>query len=259
MRSTRSINYKINERNYRFTTKKYIEGLLIFGSYVNGNYSSHSDIDHLLILSNEYRHKYHLVAKEVADELGIPPSWITAYTKKEISDRCRRGDYFFWSIYLNNIEIYSRSGFIQRLFKAMPLYKDVRQNLNKRLKYFQHLMNLWEEDRLSNKAMTIKIPNFYRNACINLLYLHGHIEFGKIQSAEKCQHLLQNELPFNLTAYKKLLNKKTVLTDKEIWAWCDSFREFHFKILRIEKQIMDHNFKSPLSHPVNPHKRAASF
>lgn len=240
------VSYRLGKRSVSFTPKSYIESVYLFGSYVSGNNRPDSDIDHLIIIDDNYDFKWRSVEKAMAKELGIPKDWITTYTKKEFKRRCEMGDYFFWAVKLYSKKIYARTGFTEKVFKSMPVFRDVSESMDGARKYMDRVINGYKDNVIDADRLKSQVAHVYRNAFINLLYLRGYVEFDKFKSAKKCFELEGDRIGFKSKYYYKLYENDYLLSYNDLRRLYDDYIVFHRYIMSVEKRVMKRGFRSPL-------------
>lgn len=240
------ISYTLNNRSYGFKAKDYVEAVYIFGSFVSGGYKKQSsDIDHLIIIDEKYYHDWHDGKELLSRQLGIPKSWITIYTKKELKERAKDGDYFLWAIKLNSKKIYTKTDFVPRILRSMPVFNGVREEMIDNKYYVEKLVRAYQLRGLPGAYMKSQFGHLFRNGFINLLYLKGIVEFNKINCAKKCMTYVPSSLGFTLKDYLSLYNERS-FNSRDVEKWHKLYVKFLKYILKEEKRIMAKGFTSPL-------------
>lgn len=242
-----SIMYKLNQRIVSFVPKKGTEAVYIYGSFVSGGYKHNkSDIDHLIVIEDKYCDVWQDFVRDFVEQVGIPSDWINVCCKSAFAKACAEGNYFFWSIRISHRLVYKKTNFTRRAFSKMPIYTGVREDLKGELQRFRQINRSVEIGKIDGQDTRVYVAHFFRNACINLLYLYGYIEFNKIRCAEKCQYLDGIKLPFSLSKYRELFDESTKIGLKELRYWFRRYLKFYDMIMEVEVRTMNRNFRSPL-------------
>lgn len=240
------IHYKLNNRTHSFEPYDYIIAVYLFGSYVSGGYQKTSDIDHLIIISDAYREKRSDIRQSLASQLKLPSKWLAVYTMSEFSGRCREGEYFFWAIKLNHKLIYTETKETDEILRRMPIYRTVRKTMLEDKEYHDTTLALYKNGDAPNAQVISCLTHVIRDACINILYMHGIIDFGKLSSVRRCGALYDVHLPFDYQHYVHLYDAHLKVSDNLITYWSNTYLKLHYFTLDYEKKALTKDFKSPL-------------
>ncbi|MGL4335254.1 MAG: nucleotidyltransferase family protein [Turicibacter sp.] len=253
------LRINIDDKHFDVDEKKYkIETIAVYGSLVNGEFDEKSDIDFLIIIPDCPRSQKKYITKSIASQMDVPVKWLTVYCKSEFSSICASGDYFFWYFKLYCAVLYSKTEFIERCFKYMPIYTDVKSTMYHDLKIINSNIKKYKLGELTAERTMNNIAHFTRNACINLCYLHGILEFGKYIPVEKCMSLEAINMPFTYDDYLELYqNKRDYIYDTQnftlegdadeyVKLWETRYRQLIAEVLKAEKLKLTKNFSSPL-------------
>lgn len=240
------ITFALDHKEYKLNVYKDIECILIHGSYVYGDYQKNSDIDFIIIVDNQRRRHKKMIKSDIAMQLQIPKHWIGIYTKKEWLDLAQAGDYFIWSVRLHHKILYNRQDFVHYAFKQLTVYRHVRRTLMKKQYHFVELLEKYQTGNYNQQLLLYKIGHFVRNACINLCYLEGIVEYGKYASIKLCQDMAHIEVPFTMKAYRQLYTMHRQVDNAYIQLWYNRYLILLRQALDIERRKMARGFISPL-------------
>ena len=211
---------------YNVTPEDYsIESIIVFGSFIRGDNNIHSDIDFLIVIDNcSYNEK--LITKlNIAEEMQIPPSWISIYTTDEIYDLCLYGDSFLWSIKLEGLILYSRSGFFEYCLYNLRLYTNMTNDIASNYKKLRNISYDFNTKTVSNATLIKRVGYIIRNTLTILAYTAGVINYNKYEVYDICKSIPGFYIPFSKESYIKLLDIKSYIKDNSLDA--DSIPNFH--------------------------------
>lgn len=249
----------LNDKIYSVTPEDYsIESIIVFGSFIRGDNNIHSDIDFLIVIDNcSYTEK--LIAKfNIAEEMQIPPSWISIYTTDEIYHLSLYGDSFLWSIKLEGMIFYSRRGFFEYCISNLKIYTNMINDIVLNYKKLRKIFYDFNTKSISNSTLVKRIGYIIRNTLTILSYTAGVVNYNKHEVYDISQNIPGFYMPFSKESYIKLLEIKSYIKDNSLDV--DSIPNFHRYIkLWIEKafllvrssyykviEIISHGFYSPL-------------
>lgn len=224
----------LNNKIFNITPEKYsIESIIVFGSFIRGDNTDHSDIDFLIIVDNcTYQEKI-LKKLYIAEEMKIPFSWISIYTTDEIYDLCLYGDNFLWSIKLEGIILYSRSGFFEYCLCNLKIYTNMINDIIGNYKKVNTINNNFINRIDTNSSILKKIGYIIRNTLTILAYTSGVISFNKHDVFDICQNIPDFSLPFSKENYINLLDIKAAIKDNTLdindIPECDKYIKFWIK------------------------------
>ncbi|GAB6170186.1 hypothetical protein JCM1393_26460 [Clostridium carnis] len=254
--------FKLSNRLDKLNLEKnHIESIIIYGSFVRGDFDSKSDIDFFIVVDDCYMSTLNKIKDNIAYELKIPHFWISIFTKSEVTRRCKKGDYFIWSVKLEGTIIYSRSGFIENQFDNINLYsldtirdelKSIYNDLEKKI-----LGKAFTRKQLENKIYVI--AKIVRDLCIKYNYMNGIIEFSNLGAIEEFFNIIETESPFSINEYKELLFLKRVFKstsarylpmNEDINIYVGKWTKKLIKLLNLSvkclNRVYDNDFISPL-------------
>ena len=216
----------LNDKIYNVTPEDYsIESIIVFGSFIRGDNNIHSDIDFLIVIDNcSYNEK--LITKlNIAEEMQIPPSWISIYTTDEIYDLCLYGDSFLWSIKIEGLILYSRSGFFEYCLYNLRLYTNMTNDIASNYKKLRNISYDFNTKTVSNATLIKRVGYIIRNTLTILAYTAGVINYNKYEVYDICKSIPGFYIPFSKESYFKLLDIKSYIKDNSLDA--DSIPNFH--------------------------------
>lgn len=181
-----------------------IESVCLFGSTARGDNDSISDID-IFILIDDCDEQVFIEKKiKIIDQLNIPSEWVSLYRKSTIKDMHKYGSYFLWHIKLEGIILYSRSGFLESIFKNLPRYRKVEEDLKEYLAICQDIKKSIQKDTSTLHYELSVLASLVRNTCIAIAFLHNRISFGRVSVVEVCKNIMGMEFPFSVEEYEEL-------------------------------------------------------
>lgn len=216
----------LNDKIYNVTPEDYsIESIIVFGSFIRGDNNIHSDIDFLIVIDNcSYNEK--LITKlNIAEEMQIPPSWISIYTTDEIYDLCLYGDSFLWSVKLEGLILYSRSNFFEYCLYNLRLYTNMTNDIASNYKKLRNISYDFNTKTVSNATLIKRVGYIIRNTLTILAYTAGVINYNKYEVYDICKSIPGFYIPFSKESYIKLLDIKSYIKDNSLDA--DSIPNFH--------------------------------
>lgn len=203
--------FRLANKSYKIDLEEnYIESIRIYGSFVRGDYDSRSDLDFFIVIEDCNKELINRIKGNIAYQLRVPLYWITLFTKSDLKERCNKGDYFTWSVKLEGITLYSRTGFIEDVFKNMRVYSlnGIRDELSSAYNNLQKkiLAPATCKKQVENKVYLI--ASMIRSICININYMNGIVSFSNLDAAEQFLEVEGEASPFTLMEYKVLLHFK---------------------------------------------------
>lgn len=207
----------VSDKIFNVTPEKYsIESIIVFGSFIRGDNTIHSDIDFLIIIDNcSYKEKIKRKLY-IAEEMQIPFSWISIYTTNEIYNLCLYGDNFLWSIKLEGVILYSRSGFFEYCLCNLRIYTKMINDITGNYKKLNNINHNYLKGIDTNSSVIKRLGYIVRNTLTILAYTFGVICFNKHEVFDICEDIPGFSLPFSKEDYIKLLEIKSGIKDNTL-------------------------------------------
>ena len=218
----------LNNKTFSITPQKHsIESILIFGSFVRGDSEEKSDIDILIIIDNCSPRKKFLTSLNIANEMDIPSGWISLFTISEFKKLCYTGSHFIWSLKLDGKILYSRNYFLERCFKKLPLYLNMKNDIYLSISRLNNLIfTIKSSKRNYGKEITL-LGYLIRNTLMILSYTYGYINFNKYEVMDICSNISDLNIPFSKEDYHLLLSiKQDYKYDPKNYIFPDNIEDF---------------------------------
>ncbi|MCX7572028.1 nucleotidyltransferase domain-containing protein [Tumebacillus sp. DT12] len=242
------IQFSVLGETYRLATD--IEAICLFGSVARGDNDENSDIDLLIVVEDCDEQSLIDYKAKIIEELNVPYHWVSLYRKSSIIDMHRYGSYFLWHVKTEGKILFSKNGFLEKVFTDLPPYNKTRENLTDYLEVCRDIESSLERDSLTLGYDLSILASIARNTCIAISYLFGELDFGRITCVEKCLKFLGAQFPFSLGEYEELYKYRIMETrgygvvthisdiDKELYVreWLLKIESLLNVALKIEKE-----------------------
>lgn len=212
-----NFTFDVADRNFNIDIDKHkIQAIILFGSYVNKDFTEKSDIDLLFIIKYNSTKDIFKKQFDIAQELGVPAYWINLYFDNMFLSRCLTGDLFYWYLKIYGNILYCRTQLVQETFKIMPLYEEIEENVAGRMQDVDSSFLNYMHQKTPYKSCIITLAKHIRAECIDICYINGDLCFDRTSAISKCDEYENVHLDFSKEQYLELMSiKNEILTDSE--------------------------------------------
>lgn len=253
------ISFKVNDRTFCVDVdENNIECIILFGSYVIGEYDEKSDLDFMFIIDdcpNYIKEKYRAM---IAMQMDIPIHWVSIFTKGSFARRCKSPNTFIWGLKVYGKLIYSRTAYIDAVFNNMSPYLNVNKILFEEQDLVRKNMSKYMRDELSQGDMVFTLCHYIRDLCITINYLYGMFDISKYESVRKCLKIDNVHIPFTFDEYYEFFeikrdmeagiskyNKKKI-PKAYLIEWYKKFNQLASEVYKQSDRVRHRYFISPL-------------